>query len=232
MIYKKIIKHGQKYFTDLLLSTHMHCGECGEDTNGDNFIRLRVVTPYAISLNTSIEDDELRIEFITGEGVPYFINLYNQHIATEMPGFGINMITGDDGVRTMEDMEQTSIAKLGIIWRNNAVYFGFENVTLDSYANGYDLTCPNCENSEHTTSAGIEIGVMGIDTISKIREGYSDENDIGLNLDDVSIMISLVNIKGEPISTPKGDMIPNTDTRGAFSRFTELTEIISSVPEW
>lgn len=229
MIYKKTIKHGQKYFSDLLLDTHVHCGGCGDDNSGDNYIRLRLVTPSPIELHDMDSEESARIIFSTSEGANYYLNLYNHRIVEDISWAGVNMLTGDEGIRLMEDIQYTQEDAPNKLWRNNSVYFGWDNVTLDAYADGDYTICPNCENTEDTVTSGIEIGATGLTLRSKLREGYSDDSDIGVNLDDVSLMISLVSPDGNNVGAPKGAMITKADVRSAFSRFTEL---VSSVPEW
>ena len=229
MIYKKTIKHGQKYFSDLLLDTHVHCGGCGDVNSGDNYIRLRLVTPVPIELHDMDSGESARIIFSTSEGAKYYLHLYNHSIVEDISWVGVNMLTGDEGIRLMEDLQCTQEDVNNKLWRSNSVYFGWENVTLDSYADGEYTKCPNCENIEDTATSGIELGAAGLTLRSKLREGYSDDSDIGVNLDDVSLLISLVDIEGNSVSAPNGDMTPNSDTRRAFSSFIEQ---VTSVPEW
>lgn len=233
MIYKKTIKHGQMYFSDVLFNTHMHCDSCGEGSRGEGLIRLRLVTPEPIELITQPDTLDVRVLFNTSEEAHYYINLYRHTIQYSLGLSTVNTLTGDEGVRVMEDIAVSKESSHGFTWRNNSVYIGLDKVTLDFYYNeaAGDVMCPNCESIEDVIPAGIEVGVAGpLSISSKLREGYSDEHDIGLNLDDVSVMISLVDITGEPISAPRGDIVVSDTAKNALKWFMEAVPTETASP--
>lgn len=141
------------------------------------------------------------------------------------------MLTGEDGVRLLEDYEETK--KENTSFARSNVYIDLTKVTLHEYFNEGTCMCPSCENTGDLSLTGIELSVSGTGyTTSKLREGYSDESDIGVNIDDVSIMISYVDANGDNVKSPEGEMLSTEDLQINFNRFLTYLGPMEAVPEW
>lgn len=177
MIVKKKVKKGTQYVSSLTLRPYSTCSDCSEHTEGNGLLSINVLSESPII--DTIEDAGRRLTIFTESGSSTYYNILTDYVEIVEESINCTTYTGKAG--SIIDMQDTS--KTLALPPHGEFYVDLMGTFIGR------SSCPNC-GSDDIDYPSLSVHHAGGETFS--REGYVSNNEIGMNIDDFSVLMTYI----------------------------------------
>ena len=176
MIVKKKVKKGIQYVSSLTLRPYSTCNDCSTHMEGNGLLSISLLSERPI-IDTP-DGAGRRLTIFTESGSTYY-NILTEY--AEIVEASINCPVSTDNVGSIIDIQDTS--KTLALPPHGEFYVDLMGTFIGRNS------CPEC-GSDDVDYPSIVLRHDGGETFS--REGYVNNNEIGLNIDDFSVLMAYI----------------------------------------